>query len=58
MAIVVSRNVTAMVKEVRCKFLCNNLCCVIPSQFELGIETAFWDADAEGPRDILPMRRA
>src|SRR5262249_16944668 len=37
-----SRNDVAMVNEVLCKFLCHNLCCVILSQIELGIEAAFW----------------
>jgi transposase len=52
-----SRNDVAMVNEVLCKFLCNNLCCVILSQVELGIEAAFWDADAEGLRDVIPLLR-
>jgi hypothetical protein len=46
-----------MVNEVLCKFLCNNLCCVILSQIELGIEAAFWDDKGEAPRDVLPMVR-
>jgi hypothetical protein len=56
-AAVRSRNATAMVNEVLCKFLCNNLCCVILSQIELGIEAAFWAGSDEGARDILPMTR-
>jgi transposase len=32
----------AMKNEVLCKFLCHNICCVIHSQIELGIEPAFW----------------
>jgi hypothetical protein len=28
--------------EVLCKFLCHNICCVILSQIELGIEPVFW----------------
>ena len=28
--------------EVRCKVLCHNLCCVIQSVYELGIEPTFW----------------
>ena len=50
-----SRNQTAMVNECLCKFLCNNLCCVILSQIELGIDAEFWDAKNEGPKDVLPM---
>jgi transposase len=33
---------TAMVNEVLCKILCNNICCVIQEQCELGIEPVFW----------------
>ena len=33
---------TAMKNEVLCKFLCHNICCVIQSQLELGIEAKFW----------------
>jgi transposase len=51
-----SRNDVAMVNEVLCKFLCNNLCCVILSQIELGIDAAFWPGD-EGRRDVLPLVR-
>jgi hypothetical protein len=43
-----SRNDVAMVNECLCKFLCNNLCCVILSQIELGIEAAFWNEKDEG----------
>jgi len=39
-----------------CKFVCHNLCCVILSQIELGIEAAFWQND-DGPRDVLPLAR-
>jgi transposase len=37
-----SRTPTAMVNEVLCKLLCHNICCVILSQLELGIEPVFW----------------
>lgn len=33
---------TAMKNEVLCKLLCHNICCLIMSQFELGIEPVFW----------------
>jgi transposase len=33
-----SRGVTAQVNEVLCKVLCHNLCCVIQSMYELGVE--------------------
>jgi transposase len=53
-----SRNDVAMVNEVYCKFICNNLCSVILSQIELGIEAVFWpqQASADGP-DVPPMVR-
>jgi hypothetical protein len=31
-----------MKNEVLAKILCHNICCVIQSQFELGIEPVFW----------------
>jgi hypothetical protein len=51
-----SRNDVAMANECLCKFLCHNLCCVILSQIELGIEAAFWPDDGK-PRDVLPLTR-
>jgi transposase len=48
---------TAMRNEVLCKFLCHNICCVIQSQCELGIEPVFWQDDTgrEEQPAILPM---
>jgi transposase len=40
-----SRSQTAMKNEVLCKFLCHNLCCLILSQIELGIEPIFWPVE-------------
>jgi transposase len=37
-----SKTHTAQVNEVLCKILCHNLCCVIQSIYELGIEPSFW----------------
>jgi transposase len=37
-----SRTDVAMRNEVLCKFICHNICCVIQSQCELGIEANFW----------------
>lgn len=37
-----SRTNTAIVNEMLCKVLCHNICCVIQSQCELGIEVDFW----------------
>lgn len=41
-----SRTPVAMVNEALAKLLCNNLCCVILSQCELGIEAEFWKNEA------------
>ncbi len=48
-----------MTNEVLGKIICNNLCCVILSQCELGIEAEFWqDGDTSGERpSILPLKR-
>ena len=50
-----------MKSEVYCKFLCDNICCVIMAQCELGIEANFWgeeqQEEPEGERMILTMRR-
>ena len=53
-----SRTPAAMVNEALAKLLCNNLCCVIMSQCELGIEAEFWQNEtaSEGGREILPLR--
>lgn len=37
-----SKTQTAQVNEALCKILCHNICCVIQSMFELGIEPMFW----------------
>lgn len=53
-----SRTPVAMVNEAYAKLLCNNLCCVIMSQVELGVEAEFWDdkkVTISSPR-ILPLR--
>jgi hypothetical protein len=52
-----ARNPVAMVNEALCKFVCHNLCCVIQSQCELGIEATFWDTEPEGPLAVLPLTR-
>ena len=38
-----SKSVVAQTNEVLCKVLCHNLCCVIQSIYELGIEPEFWN---------------
>src|SRR5205823_14457951 len=50
-----ARNDVAMTNEALCKCVCQNLCCLILSQIELGIETVFWKD--EGPRDVLQLAR-
>lgn len=47
---------TAMVNEVLAKLLCHNICCLIQSQCELGIEPIFWDDEPQDePRNIIPF---
>lgn len=55
-----SKTDTAMRNEVLCKFLCHNVCVVIQSQCELGIEAVFWKdepAAGEGEPVLLPLVR-
>jgi transposase len=55
-----SRSDAAKVNEALCKIVCHNLCRVILSQCELGIEAEFWDNDRKGEEEgpaILPMVR-
>jgi transposase len=40
-----SKTKTAQVNEALCKVLCHNICCLIQSMFELGIEPTFWETD-------------
>jgi hypothetical protein len=37
-----SKTDTAMVNEALAKVLCHNLCCLIQSAYELGVEATFW----------------
>lgn len=37
-----SKQPTAQVNEVLCKVLAHNICCLIQSNAELGIDTTFW----------------
>jgi transposase len=41
-----SKSATAMVNEVLCKVLCHNLCVLVQSIYELGIEATFWQGVA------------
>lgn len=37
-----SKTQTSQFNEVLCKILCHNVCCLIQSIYELGVEPAFW----------------
>jgi transposase len=51
-----SKTDVAMKNEVFCKFLCHNICVVIQSQCERGIEPVFWgDKPAPVAAEILPF---
>lgn len=55
-----SKTDIAMKNEVLCKLLCHNICVLIQSQCELGIEPMFWqddEAQEKGKRKVLPMNR-
>jgi transposase len=52
-----SRTPSAQVNEVLAKLVCSNLCFVILSQCELGIEATFWDDRQEEKADVLPLFR-
>jgi len=41
-----SKTAVAATNEVLCKVLCHNLCVVVQSIYELGIEATFWQASA------------
>jgi transposase len=40
-----SKTLTAQINEALCKVLCHNLCVIIQSMYELGIEPVFWAED-------------
>jgi transposase len=55
-----SKTDAATKNEVFCKFLCHNICVLVQSQCELGIEPVFWRGEEDGPEDrprILPLVR-
>ena len=37
-----SKTFTAQANEALCKILCHNLCVLIQSSYELGVDAAFW----------------
>lgn len=49
-----SKTDTAMVNEALMKILAHNLCCLIMSQIELGIEAVFWGEQAPAVVDAKP----
>lgn len=53
-----SKDEAAMKNEVLCKFLCHNICCVIMSQIELGVEPVFWADEPAPSPDLLPLAGA
>ena len=44
-----SKTDTAMVNEALCKILCHNICCLIQSHYELGIEATSWGVEPAAP---------
>jgi transposase len=53
-----SRNNTAMVNEVLCKFLCHNICVVHQSHIELGLEPVFHPEENNQADGSVLLRRA
>lgn len=50
-----SRTDDAMKNEVLCKVLCHNICCVIQSQCELGVEPVFWSPEREAVAEVASI---
>jgi hypothetical protein len=46
-----SKTDTAMINETLAKVLCHNICCLIQSHYELGIDATFW-----GKKGVTPKR--
>jgi len=44
-----SKSAVAQVNEVLCKVLCHNICVLIQSIYELGLEPTFWTFEAKEP---------
>jgi transposase len=49
-----SKTDIGMMNEVLCKILCHNICCLIHSAFELGIEARFWGKEIEDEATAAP----
>ena len=45
------RTLTAQVNEALCKILCHNICCLIYSAHELGVEMTFWGDEVQPKRE-------
>lgn len=41
-----SKTEVAQLNEVLCKVFCHNLCCLVQSAYQLGIEATFWKVSA------------
>ena len=52
-----SKTDTAMMNEALCKVLCHNLCCLIQSACELGIETTFWKSEPD-QEPMMPIEES
>ena len=51
----VKSSTIAQVNEVLCKLLCHNICVLISSIYELGLEPTFWVAEnCEAERPVAP----
>ena len=50
-----SKTDVAMANEALCKVLCHNLCCLIQSMCELGIEAKFWGQGTEPAAELIEM---
>jgi transposase len=48
-----SKTDAAMVNEALAKVLCHNVCCLIQSAYELGIEATFWGEEEAKPTDTV-----
>jgi transposase len=49
-----SKTDVAMKNEVLAKILCHNICCLIQSFYELGIEAEFWREEAVAEETVIP----
>ncbi len=49
-----SKTDTAMINESLAKVLCHNICCLIQSHYELGIEATFWKDESAWPTRLKP----